>query len=221
MIEVISATRQDPSGFRTTPLGISLDRLSFDSRLSPQITFANVRELPEVYNARIEAKSDSDILLFIHDDVWIDDYFIADRVIDGLVDNQVIGVAGSRRIAEIDIGWCFKNEKGEWDKPYLSGAVAHGGTPFGRITYFGPSLALCELLDGVLLAARRSVLIKAGVKFDTRFNFHFYDLDFCRSARRAGLRLRTWRIAITHNSGGAFGTPAWREALKVYQRKWR
>ena len=220
MIEVVSATRRDQLGFNATPLGISLDRLSFDKRLRPQVSFGNSLGLPEIYNSRLGAASESDILLFVHDDVWIDDYFIADRIVDGLSHNDVIGVAGNTRIPDEHVGWCFKNEQYEWDLPNLSGAVAHGGTPFGKITEFGPSLRPCELLDGVLLATRRSVLVAAHVLFDIRFDFHFYDLDFCRSARAAGLGLRTWPIAITHNSGGSFGTDRWRTALARYREKW-
>lgn len=179
MIEVISATRQDPSGFRTTPLGISLDRLSFDSRLSPQVAFENARGLPEVYNQRIQATSGS------------------------------------------DVSWYFKNEDGQRDEErYLSGAVAHGPTPCGPVTYYGAYPAECELLDGVLLAATRSTLARVRVEFDQAFDFHFYDLDFSRSARKAGLCVGTWPIAITHTSGGSFGTVPWRKSLNVYREKW-
>jgi GT2 family glycosyltransferase len=58
------------------------------------------------------------------------------------------------------------------------------------------------------------------VKFDERFDFHFYDMDFCRGAEKAGLRIGTWPIAVTHASGALFGTPAWRSALQVYLDKW-
>jgi GT2 family glycosyltransferase len=64
--------------------------------------------------------------------------------------------------------------------------------------------AACEILDDVLLAIRKSVLMEHDLRFDMRFDFHFYDLDFCREARESGLTLGTWPIAITHQSGGAF-----------------
>ena len=39
--------------------------------------------------------------------------------------------------------------------------------------------------------------------FDPAFDFHFYDLGpLCQTAREKGLRLGTWHISITHNSGG-------------------
>jgi len=61
----------------------------------------------------------------------------------------------------------------------------------------------------------------AGVRLDPNFSFHFYDLDFCRSAEAAGLRIGTWPIAITHASGGAsLQSPAWAESVERYLHKW-
>jgi GT2 family glycosyltransferase len=185
------------------------------------VAFENTRGLPEIYNARIDAADAQDLLVFVHDDVWIDDYFLAERVIEGLQAYDVIGVAGNRRRLPGQPAWAFVDAKFTWDeKVQLSGAVAHGRNPFGAISFFGPAPADCELLDGVLLAARRSKLTAAGLRFDPRFEFHFYDMDFCRSARAKGLRLGTWPICITHQSGGAFGSEAWREKFDKYLAKW-
>jgi hypothetical protein len=30
----------------------------------------------------------------------------------------------------------------------------------------------------------------------------------------------TWPIAVTHASGGAFGSPAWNRSLALYREKW-
>ena len=202
-------------------LGLSLRRLKRDTRLVARVAFENKRGLPEIYNARIDAADAQDLLVFVHDDVWIDDYFLAERVIEGLQAYDVIGVAGNRRRLPGQPAWAFVDAKFTWDeKVQLSGAVAHGRNPFGAISFFGPAPADCELLDGVLLAARRSKLTAAGLRFDPRFEFHFYDMDFCRSARAKGLRLGTWPICITHQSGGAFGSEAWREKFDKYLAKW-
>jgi len=58
------------------------------------------------------------------------------------------------------------------------------------------------------------------VLFDPRFDFHFYDMDFCRTARKAGLRLGTWPICLTHQSGGNFASDAWKEKCRLYREKW-
>jgi GT2 family glycosyltransferase len=222
MIEIVSATRLSPSEFAAkSALGLSLQRLGFDDRLKPALAFANRIGLPAIYNSRIVAPGGPDILVFIHDDVWIDDLFFVDRVIEGLRNFDLIGVAGNRRRVPNQPSWSFVSAELTWDeRANLSGAVAHGYQPFGAVSHFGPAPAACELLDGVLLAARKSLLVARKVLFDPRFDFHFYDLDFCRAARQAGLRLGTWPISITHQSGGAFGGERWRELYRAYLAKW-
>jgi GT2 family glycosyltransferase len=223
MIEVISATRLSETEFwEKAPLALSLKRLQREACLVPQITFTNQLGLAHVYNARITATSGSDVLVFVHHDVWIDDFFLADRINRGLAEYDVIGVAGNRRRVPNQPAWAFIDTNFTWDeRSNLSGRVAHGPHPFGAVSFFGPVPAECELLDGVFLATRRSILTAKGVFFDPRFSFDFYDLDFCRSARERGLRLGTWPICITHQSGGAFGSPRWHANYLQYRQKWQ
>ena len=223
MIEIISATRLSESEFwNKAALGISLRRLAQDTRIVAHIAFENQRGLPDVFNARINSREGHEILVFIHDDVWIDDYFLADEVIDGLKTFDVIGVAGNRRRVQNQPAWAFIDNEHTWDSAdNLSGSVAHDSHPFGTVSVYGAVSAECELLDGVFLAARKSRLKAAKVQFDPCFDFHFYDMDFCRSARQNGLRLGTWPICLTHQSGGPFGGPQWNEKYRLYQKKWK
>jgi len=218
-VVLISATRASQAEFaQTTWLGASLQRLVFDPRIRAQVAFGNKAGLPLVYNAGLATCQDDDIAVFLHDDVRLDDFHLADRLAEALQRYDIVGVAGNRRRQPGQPGWGFVNAQGQWDEAqYLAGCVAHG--EIGRVTRFGPSPADCELLDGLLLAAHVGRLRAAGVRFDTRFNFHLYDLDFCRAARAAGLRLGIWPLVLTHQSGGSFGT-AWRAALPLYFDKW-
>jgi hypothetical protein len=225
MIEVVSATRLSKNDFwNKSPLGLSLKRLAYDTRLTSYIVFANRRGLPEVYNGRISAQNSHEILVFVHDDVWIDDYFLADHMIEGLKTYDVIGIAGNRRRVQNQPAWAFKaliDGKLTWDdKTNLSGSVAHGTYPFGAISFFGTVPAECELLDGVFLAAKKFTLTANGILFDPSFDFHFYDMDFCRSTREKGLRLGTWPICLTHQSGGTFNNQHWRDKYLLYREKW-
>ena len=221
-IEIVSATRLSESEFwNKTALGISLRRLAQDTRIIARIAFENQRGLPDVYNASINSPQGAEHLVLIHDDVWIDDYFLADHVIDGLKIFDVIGVAGNRRRVQNQPAWAFIDDKFTCDTSInQSGRVAHDSHPFGEISFFGAAPAECELLDGLFLAVRKSRLKAANVQFDPRFDFHLYDLDFCRSARKNGLRLGTWPISLTHQSKGAFGSPRWKEKYRLYLEKW-
>jgi len=222
VVDIVSATRLPESDFwARSPLGISLRRLHYDRRLTARVAFANRRGLPEIYNERISSLDSSAALVFVHDDVWIDDFFLVDRVIEALSRYDVIGVVGNRRRVRHQPGWAFVDDSFTWDdKANLTGAVAHGERPFGLVSFFGEAPAECELLDGVFLAASTASLRKHSVFFDPRFTFHFYDMDFCRTARQRGLRLGSWPICLTHQSGGAFGSKQWRDGHQRYLEKW-
>lgn len=222
MIDVVTATRLSEADFWSeSALGLSLARLKADSRLKAFPSFANRRGLPEVYNERLTAPDCAEHVLFVHDDVWLDDYFLADRVLEGLGRFDVIGVAGNRRRHPGQPSWAIVDHKlNPEDRQYLSGSVAHGKQPFGPVSTWGTVPAECEVMDGVLLAAKRDTLRDHDVRFDPRFDFHLYDLDFCRTAREKGLRLGTWPICITHQSRGRFGTQEWFESYTKYLEKW-
>lgn len=219
-IEIVSATRLGEAEFNEkSALGQSLARLRQDSRIHPRIAFNNSRGLPEIYNAALANPGNADLVVFIHDDVWIDQADFADQVIEGLDRFDVIGVAGNRRRMKGQTSWLLID--GNWDQQqYLSGSVGHGEQAGGELTQFGPVPAACELLDGLFLASCKSTLSEAGVRFDPQFGFHFYDMDFCRSARQHALSLGTWPIALTHQSPGEFAGTVWEAARQRYLSKW-
>jgi GT2 family glycosyltransferase len=214
-IEIVSATRVPSTAFEDeTALGISLQRIPRDG-LTASVAFENRRGLPEIYNERIR-RATSEAIVFVHDDVWIEDYFFRERVLGGLERYDIIGVAGCRVRIDGQISWLDPDV----DAKQLSGRVAHGKWPMGPVSVYGETPAPCELLDGVLLAARRGALVQVGVSFDPQFDFHFYDLDFCRSARQKGLTIGTWPICITHQSDGRYESASWQQKRDLYFRKW-
>jgi hypothetical protein len=151
-IEIVSATRHPAAVFwKESALGASLRRMAYDMRVTSRILAANTQGLPTVYNSRIEADDSAEILVFMHDDVWIDDFMIVDRVLDGLAQFDLIGIAGNRRRLPNQITWPG-GELGDgptgsyW--PFLSGAIAHGKEAFsGFSILYGPAPAECELME--------------------------------------------------------------------------
>jgi hypothetical protein len=199
MIEIISATRHSEESFwKQSALGKSIERLSFDLGVKPYITFNNTLALGEIYNRRINAQSSSDILVFVHDDVWIEDFFMPEHLLQGFEQYNIIGVAGSAKRVPLQAGWglTLVDNKVVTAKTDVSGAVAHGKEPFGEVAYFGDVPASCELLDGVFLASKRST-------------------------RQKKLTLGTWHIAITHQSRGNFGSPECIAMYVAYIKKWK
>jgi GT2 family glycosyltransferase len=140
----------------------------------------------------------------------------------GLGAFDVIGLAGNRRRVPRQPGWLFLDERLTPDnRENLSGAVGHGrGLPLDTIDVFGPSGQPVKLLDGLFLAVGSETLRAKSIRFDERFDFHFYDVDFCRQAENAGLRMGTWPISVVHESSGGFISDGWRRGYESYLDKW-
>jgi hypothetical protein len=221
MIKIISATRLSASQFKRCPLGISLQRLAFDKRVSAWIAYDNRLALPMVYNRHIVEGNRENIIVFMHDDIWIDDYFFADRLIDGLSKFDVVGLAGNKAPSPEAPAWNYVSEALEWDYEHLSGAVAHGAQPFGNVYYFGPTGVEVKTVDGLLIAAKGAVLLDKKITFDEQFDFHFYDMDFCKTCVQNGARIGTYPIAVTHVSLGGLGSDSWKAGLKKFREKWK
>ncbi|MEP7157300.1 MAG: glycosyltransferase [Betaproteobacteria bacterium] len=221
VVEIVSATRLSEEEFwERSALGQSLACFAHDPCFATRISFENKRGLPELYNESIRASAAHDILVFVHDDVWLNDYFLVDRLVESFHAFDVIGVAGNRRRSPRQTAWFSAGNDLTPDFGNLSGLVGHGQGPLEGAKYFGYAPAACELLDGVFLAAKKSTLVKSNVLFDPRFRFHFYDMDFCRTARQNNLKLGTSRINLTHQSVGDFTSPGWREGSAAYLAKW-
>ena len=230
---VVCATRASRAGFEQNALlAHSLPRLRRAGSLALRLHVGNAAPLAAAYNAAIDEAAPQDLLVFVHDDVHVDDWLAPQRLHEALACYDVVGVAGNQRRQPGQLAWYLqpprRDDQGRlhhdaWDHPHLSGAVAHGTAPgASAVSYYGPSPRPVRLLDGLFLAARAGTLQRSGVRFDPALGFHFYDLDFCRAAEAAGLRLGTWPIALTHASTGAsIRSPAWAQAAALYQRKWQ
>lgn len=220
----VSATRLDEKDFWSKSLlGRSLKPRLNHTSITAVIAYSNTQGLPEIYNNAIRSAK-ADIIVFLHDDLWLEDTQLIQKIRTSLKYNDIVGVAGNTRRIQGQPAWLFLRDSAgnlALDREHLSGAIKHGNPGQYQISIFGPSPAPCELMDGVFLAAKRELLIKSNVSFDEKFIFDFYDMDFCRTARTSGLSLSTWPIDMIHLSSGVFGNEKWAAMEKVYFKKWR
>lgn len=225
---LVSATRERAAHFsRATLLGRSLQ--DFPAIMRPKVFLraenvgASVEGLATFYNRAIDALPDEGQVAFVHDDLYLHDWFLAERLREALAHFDVIGLVGSVHPADDQPAATHTldpqlipvrcAERGE------SGALNHFDPTRVQPDVYGPTPRACGLLDGVFLACRLEALKRTGLRFDPGFQFHCYDSDFCRSARALELRLGTWPIACTHGSPGGFGA-AWRQAALQFRKKW-
>ena len=223
-IRLICATRLSREGFfEKAALGRSFSALySKLPRVQLRLFADNQAGLAEVYNVAIdEARDQGVILVFLHDDLHLIDFFWHERLRQAVDRFDLLGLVGNRRRLSGQPSWCFTDERGSWDLPVnLSGAIGHGDGFPCRIDRYGEAGQECKLLDGVFLAVHSRVLNRHALRFDPRFAFHFYDVDFCRQAEAKGVRMGTVAIPAIHQSGGNFSSDSWRDGLTLYREKW-
>lgn len=220
----VSATRRPEDEFwRESALGISLANVIKLPGVSAKITFVNSRGLPAIYNECIN-EAMADILVFLHDDVWFYDDALIEKIRSAHEAFDIVGVAGNKRRVPNQPSWMFRaytNGELIMDRHFLSGAVGNGDPDQFTIENYGSSPAECELLDGVFISTLAKKLKRNKVTFDDRFDFHCYDIDFCRTARLQKMTLGTWPIQLIHQSPGAFGPEEWKGNLAKYLSKWK
>lgn len=226
-VVLVCATQMPARHFqRGTLLGRSLQQ--FPKDLRPQLFLlaenrgARAVGLSEYYNRAIDEIDREATVVFVHDDVFFHDWNLAFQLQQAMEHFDVVGVAGSWQVPHGQPGWIHGLDAGgvpvRNGALKLSGSVNHFDASLVRPSYFGPTPMACDLLDGVLLAARLNRLRQAGLRFDPQFRFHCYDTDFCYSARGLGLGVGTWPIPVTHASAGCFDA-SWVQAARQLQVK--
>lgn len=220
LFQLVSATRLEEEAFWSdTLLGRSL-RQPQHRQLLARIHFANRQPLAVAYNAAIEAAPAKAVLVFCHDDLDLGPEPLAPQLEAALLRFDLVGVVGNQRHQSGQLAWWLDPRSGGWDQPYLSGALHHGAPGAAQLAVYGPVPMPVQSLDGLFLAAQADTLLRSGLRFDPRFAFHYYDLDFCRSARCAGLNLGTWPLPLLHAHGRDASGLAWSAMQRTYLRKW-
>jgi hypothetical protein len=223
-IRIVCATRVSAQSFMTgTLLGRSLRLFQHFPVLELQLFADNTEGLPALYNFAIEeSRARPATLMFIHDDILLCDFFWIEKIRHALRVFDIVGLAGNKRRIPKQPSWYFLDDRFTRDShENLSGVVAHGESfPPESLSIYGPPYQEVKLLDGLMLVARSAVLIEKDIRFDERFDFHFYDLDFCRRAEQQQAKMGTWAISVVHQSGGNFNSEPWRGAYAKYLQKW-
>lgn len=159
--------------------------------------------LSEYYNTCIKKYKDSDIIVFIHDDVDIINTDLKYQLELAHRHYDVVGVAGCLNPKIIDQNLWHWMGGGRENTANLRGAAGHpiSDNSF-YITSFGPTPSRVVIIDGVLMSVNVKKLIASGSRFDEQFKFHHYDIDFSLTCNKNKLRIGVWPILINHRSPG-------------------
>jgi GT2 family glycosyltransferase len=224
--KLVTATRATASSFMSqTALGkCAKTFLQAGYPFDLSVATENREALSVIYNRAIDASNaEDDVIVFLHDDVYITDLNWPENLTEALNNFDVVGVVGRKLSSISNIADATVQNYGlsvETDERF-SGRIATGANFIdAKISVFGDAKVRCDILDGVFIAATRRTLINSKLRFDERFHFHFYDVDFCRQAQLKSLILGTWPISLQHESTGNFNSPEWHSQHQIYLSKY-
>jgi hypothetical protein len=221
IICIIATRYSDDDFFLKSATGKSLKFYNFPF-VDIVLYSKNTMGLPHLYNKTIKKYLDSDcIFLFIHDDVLLIDFHWARHLYSGLQYYDIVGVVGNKRRLSGQPSWAFINLEGKFDEQEnFSGIIGHGDSfPPKSLDVYG-TYGEVKLLDGVLIATTSENLKNHKLEFDEIFDFHFYDLDFCRTAEVKKMKIGTIPISMIHESGGGYSNQSWLSSYHTYLKKW-
>jgi hypothetical protein len=221
-IKFVCATRySEAEFFESSPLGRSLTTYA-EIGAKYRVFFKDSRGLSACYNQAIDEEAHEDeLLVFVHDDVYILDFFWSDKLLSGSKRFEVLGVIGNKSRWARQASFAFIDEKLTWDHPSnICGAFASGDGFPCVLNLAGQFFQPVKLLDGMLLAAKKKTFTRSGVRFDDRFKFHFYDMDICRQFEAKNISMTAIPLSVIHASPGSFGSEDWRRGYRLYLEKW-
>jgi len=211
-VRLVCVTRLSPESFRKSLLGRSIQHLT----ILHSIFYNNQDGGPSPsYNQFLTEQYRNEYLVFLHDDVFIDDYWIDVRINEALAVYDVVGLTG--------LSYTLPIKDPIWDgtAPWDCGTVAQG-TPennhFWRLRNRSPYRVYA--LDGLCIAVNTAKILDAGIRWDPQFTRDYYDLDFCCQCNEKGLTLGVWPLALTHSGKGSGKGPQWYQLQEAFKKKW-
>jgi hypothetical protein len=177
------------------------------------ITWDNTEGMPTIYNRKLEEYKNSDVefLVCIHDDVYIDDLKLYEKLktANTKLGYNIIGLAGGLNPKLTNPAlWHIMTDRNQ-----QRGEVAHpaGENNQTMTTAFGPTPCRVAIIDGLFMALHIPSVSKTDWKFNENYKFHHYDISSCIDANRKQLRIGVYPIHVIHSSPGL---------LSIHDKMW-
>lgn len=211
-VVIISCTRK----FQEESNKLSIYRSFVDGKFSTfadlDIIWNNSDGMPKCYNSKLQKYKDSDyeFAVFVHDDVYIDDMKLYEKLNEAhsRYGYEIVGLAGglNPRITNPAL-WHIMTERNQ-----QRGEVAHPCSQNQVMTTsFGPTPSRVAIADGLFFAVHLKSLKNKNWKFNENYNFHHYDIASCIDANRAGIKIGVYPIHAIHQSPGL---------LSIHDKMW-
>lgn len=213
----VVATPKDKEEFEKTPTAISLDKLNLLKNTS--VIYNNKVGLSEVYNSYIlDPKNANSFLIFLHDDILIEDAFLEEKLTAAFQLYDIVGLAGTKKCN-------LSNPTNAWhlmsDPKEFVGEVSHTKDKMFWTNSYGPTPSRALLIDGLFIGVNVARLLETSTNFDNEFSFHHYDIAFCLNANKNKLKLGVYPIKLVHfGLGDSMLSKEWQESNQHFINKY-
>lgn len=179
--------------------------------------------LGKAYNKFIHDNPEYDRVVFVHDDVSIEDNLIFEKLGEAHNIYDIIGVAGGiEPVIKAPALWHIMC--GGFG-PNLRGFAGHylPGNNQTMITNFGPTPSRVAIIDGVLMSVNIIRAREVGWKFNENYMFHHYDIASCLDANKLKLKIGVAPIYINHASPGlrSLDDPKFVESQNIFLTEYK
>jgi hypothetical protein len=162
----------------------------------------NTEGLSVCYNNFLNSNKVFDHVVFVHDDIFLDDLRIVEKLKRAHSAFNIVGLAGGIN-PTIKAPSLWHLMCGGFGGGNLRGAVSH---PCGKeqimITNFGPTPSRVTILDGLFFSVDVRKINSVKWRFNENYNFHHYDIASCIDANKKQLTLGVVPIWVMHASPG-------------------
>jgi hypothetical protein len=212
---VIATPLSEPEFKEKSAIAITLDKLD----IVPAVVYENKESLSKVYNRFINEELRGSKLIFVHDDVIIEDLFLFDKLNLAFETFDIVGLAGAK---SCDLSAEYPAWHLMAPREALVGEVAHSKGGVNWTTVFGQTPSRALTIDGLFIAVDIAKLLDTNTRFDEDFSFHHYDISFCLNANANKLKIGVYPIRVVHfGLGDSMNTPEWQESSIKFKEKYK
>lgn len=213
----IVATSKLEENFKSnSPISLFFDKFNFLNSINYTVVYNNKEGLPKVYNNFLNKQFKDKKIIFVHDDVMIEDLFWEEKLAIAFEKYDIIGLAGSKKcnLNSQVMAWHMMCERED-----MLGEVAHSKDKKSWTTIFGPTDSRALILDGLFIAVDVNKLLETNTRFDENFSFHHYDISFCIRANQNKLKMGICPLKVIHYGlGDSMNSDAWKKSSDIFKK---
>jgi GT2 family glycosyltransferase len=216
-IKFVVATPKNQEDFKQTSTCLSLEKLNLLKVTN--VVYENRKPLTFIYNSFINEINKDNYVVFLHDDILVEDVFLLEKLTAGFELYDIVGVAGTKQ-SDLSVPKCAWHLMS--DPKHFVGEVTHTKDKMFWTNSYGPTPSRALLIDGLFIAVNVQRLLETNTRFDEDFSFHHYDISFCLKANANKLKTGVFPIRLVHfGLGDSMHSKEWEKSNELFKQKYK